>query len=422
MLTQKMTKEAMFISQGFNAKEDIERTQQLFEQTLEGLIDGDRESGLPPAKTAGIREQLLKVKELWRTFKPDIMRAANGELNTTGKGKILYASSLEILREMDMAVRMMEADSSKSIARLRKYAVLAFIFSLFIAAGGLLYIGKNVITKLRETVDAAESLKDGDLSARIDITSKDEIGTLSSVFNEMAESLKMRQDQEKTFQRKLQEETVLAQAKERRVMAQDIHDHLGHSLAILRMKIEEAKSRTSDSTDNIRESLEDSVIMIKEMIQQTRTLIFDLYPVMLDDFGIIKTIEWHVKDYKSKTGLETKFIQAGTPAEPSLAVSIYLLRVIKELLNNVLKHAGADHVIVTVRGSDETFELIVSDDGKGFDLENTLKFPGQSGGIGFFSVREWVSGIGGKLSIESRPGSGTIVAIKIPVDKNNYKL
>ena len=419
MLTQKMTKEVMFIANGFDAREDIERSQQLFERTLNGLIDGDRESGLPPAKTAEIREQLLKVKVLWRTFKPDITRAANGELNITGKGKILYASSLDILKEMDMAVRMMEADSSKSIAMLRTYAVLAFIFSLFIAAGGLYYIGKNVITKLRKTVDAAESLKDGDLSARIQISSQDEIGQLSSVFNEMAEALKMRQDQEKTFQRKLQEETVLAQAKERRVMARDIHDHLGHSLAILKMKIEEVKSRPADRTDNIEESLEDSIILIKEMIQQTRTLIFDLYPVMLDDFGIIRTIEWHVKDYKSKTGVETKFIQAGTPAEPSRAVSIFLLRVIKELLNNVLKHAGADHVIVTVLGSDTTFEVIVSDDGKGFDPENILKYPGEFSGIGIYSVSEWVSGIDGKLSIESKPGSGTIVTIKIPLEKNN---
>ena len=103
----------------------------------------------------------------------------------------------------------------------------------------------------------------------------------------------------------------------------------------------------------------ESITMIKEMIQQTRTLIFDLYPVMLDDFGIVPTIEWHVKDYKSKTGLAAKFIQAGTPAEPPPAVSIYLLRVIKELLNNALKHADADHVIVTVLGSDTVFKVIV---------------------------------------------------------------
>jgi signal transduction histidine kinase len=417
MLTQKMTKEVMFIANGFDAREDIEKTQQLFERTLNGLIDGDNESGLPPAKTDEIRDQLMKVKGLWGKFKPDIIRAANGDLSIAGK--TLYSSSLGILEEMDKAVRMMEEDSSKSIDRLRTYAVLAFIFSLFIAAGGLYYIGRNVISKLRETVDAAESLKEGDLSARIDTASQDEIGKLSSVFNEMAEALKMRQEQEKTFQRKLQEETVLAQASERRVIARDIHDHLGHSLAILRMKIEEVKSSPADRPDNMKETLEDSITMIKEMIQQTRTLIFDLYPVMLDDFGIIRTIEWHVKDYKSKTGLETKFIQAGTPAEPPRSVSIYLLRVIKELLNNALKHAEAHHVIVTVRGSDSAFEVIVGDDGKGFDPESILKSPGKFSGIGLFSVREWVSGIGGKFSVDSSPGIGTRVTIVLPVEKYN---
>ena len=417
MLTQKMTKEVMFIANGFDAREDIEETQQLFESTLNGLIDGDNDLGLPPAKTDEIRGQLMKVKGLWSKFKPDIIRAADGDLSIAGK--TLYSSSLGILQAMDRAVRMMEEDSSKSIDRLRTYAVLAFIFSLFIAAGVFYYIGKNVISKLRETVEAAESLKEGDLSARIKITSQDEIGKLSSVFNEMAESLKMRQELEKTFQRKLQEETVLAQAKERRVMAQDIHDHLGHSLALLRMKIDDVKSRAGDRLDNMKESLEDSIVMIKEMIQQTRTLIFDLYPVMLDDFGIVPTIEWHVKDYKSKTGLAAKFIQAGTPAEPPPAVSIYLLRVIKELLNNALKHADADHVIVTVLGSDTVFKVIVGDDGKGFDLEDTMKLPGASGGIGLFSVREWVSGIGGKLTIESKLGTGTSVTIKIPIEKDN---
>ncbi len=415
MLSQKMTKEAMFIANGFDTVEDMEETQQLFERTLNDLIDGDKESGLPPAKTEEIKDQLLTVKGLWSEFKKDIIRGSKGELKVATEMEALYSSSLEILHEMDKGVKMMEDDSSKAIVRLKTNASLTFIFSLFIAAGCFYFIGKNVFNKLRETVDAAEHLRDGDLSTRINISSQDEIGQLSTVFNEMAETLKMRQDQEKTFQRKLQEETVLAQAKERRGIAKDVHDHLGHSLAILKMKIEDVQSRVDDRAYNMTESLEESIVMIKEMIQQTRTLIFDLYPVMLDDFGLLKTIEWHVNDYKSKTGLETKFVQTGTPAEPSRAVSIYLLRVIKELLNNALKHADADNVIVTVRGSDLAFEVVVSDDGNGFETDSILKSPGKFSGIGIYSIREWVSGIDGKFSIESKHGKGTSVTIKIPI-------
>ena len=417
MLTQKMTKEAMFIVNGFDAVEDMEKTQQLFERTLNGLIYGDKESGLPPAKTEEIKTQLLKVKWLWTRFEPEIIRGGNRELNVASEMEALYSSSLEILQEMDKGVKMMEDDSSKALVTLKTNASLTFIFSLFIAAGCFYFIGKNVFNRLRDTVDAAAHLRDGDLSTRINISSQDEIGQLSTVFNEMAETLEMRQEQEKTFQRRLQEETVLAQAKERRGIAKDVHDHLGHSLAILRMKIEDVQSRTADGSDKMTKSLEDSIILIKEMIQQTRTLIFDLYPIMLDDFGLLRTIEWHVKDYKSKTGLETKFVQAGIPAEPSRAVSIYLLRVIKELLNNALKHADADNVIVTVSGSDSDFEVTVSDDGKGFDPESILKSPGEFRGIGILSIREWVSGIDGKFSIQSTAGSGTRMTFKIPIEK-----
>lgn len=413
MLSQKMTKEVMFMISGFDTREDMEKTQQLFEQTLNGLIDGDKELGLPPAKTEEIKYQLQTVKSLWSKFKQDIIRGADGELNVASKMEALYSSSLEILQEMDKGVKMMEDDSSRAIVRLKTNASLTFIFSFFIAVGCFYFIGKNVVSKLRETVDAAEHLRDGDLSARVNVSSHDEIGRLSTVFNEMAETLKMRQEQEKTFQRKLQEETVLAQAKERRGIAKDIHDHLGHSLAILKMKIENVKSSTADRSDKMNETLVDSILLIKEMIQQTRTLIFDLYPIMLDDFGLLLTIEWHVKDYKLKTGLETKFVKAGTPAEPSRAVSLYLLRVIRELLNNALKHANADNVIVTVRGSESVFEVIVSDDGKGFDSDNILKYPGEFKGIGIYSIREWVSGIDGEFSIESKPDSGTSVSIKI---------
>ncbi len=419
MLTQKMAKEAVFIANGFDVREDIEKTQQLFERTLNSLIDGDKELGLPPATTDNIRHQLQKVKGLWDKFKPDIIAAANGKLDMATKKKTLDYSSLEILKEMNKAVKMMETDSSKSIRRLRIYAILSFIFSLLIAAGGFYYIRRNVINKLNETVDAAECVKDGDLSARVDISSQDEIGRLGNAFNKMAEALEKRRDQEKTFQRRLQEETVFTQERERRTMARDIHDHLGHSLAILKMKIEEMKTRVPHGSDKIESHLDESISLIKEMIQQTRTLIFDLYPVMLDDLGILPTIEWHIKKFNSETGLKTKIVEKGFPAEPSHSVSIYLLRVIKELLNNAFKHAEASEVVVTVKGSDSIFEIIVADDGKGFDPDSILKSPREFNGIGFFTIREWVSGLGGKFSLDSKPGSGTKVSIEIPIEKNN---
>jgi len=414
MLSQKMTKEAMFIVNGFDVREDLEETKQLFENTLNGLIYGDEKLGLPPANVREIREQLLKVKRLWGKLRKDIDTALNGELNLVSKKRVLYESSLEVLREMNTGVEMLEEDSSRALSRLGTNATLTFIFSIFIAAGGFYYIGKNVISKLRETVDAAKQLKEGDLSVRLNASSQDEIGTLGSAFNEMAIALEKRQEQEKMFQWRMQEETVLVQEQERRRISQEIHDQIGHSLAIVSIKMQEIKSKLPERTEVIKDSIESTITLIKEMIQQTRSLIFDLYPVMLDDFGIIKTIESHVHDFALKTGLKVDFIVEGSPGEPHKTASLYIFRVVKELLNNSLKHSNGGDITVEAFGSSDIFGLSVEDNGKGFDLSD---FSSDYKGIGLVSIRERVKMLRGTFNIDSVQGQGTRIEIEIPVKK-----
>jgi methyl-accepting chemotaxis protein len=187
MLTQKMTKEAMFIVNGFDAKNDVGKTKQLFEHTLNGLIDGDEELGLPPAKNKEIKAQLQKVKGLWSNFKNKIDETVSGQ---GGNKDMLYTSSLEILKEMNRGVKMMEEDSSKAIGRLRTGALITFLISLLVAATAFYFVRRNIISQLHATVDVAERLKDGDLTVEIDVLSGDETGELQSAMKGMVESLK----------------------------------------------------------------------------------------------------------------------------------------------------------------------------------------------------------------------------------------
>jgi methyl-accepting chemotaxis protein len=189
MLTQKLTKEAMFISSGFDVKNDAVKTKQLFERTLNGLISGDSELGLPPAKTDEIRAQLQKVKELWNKFKKDIADAESGNFSRDKKEK-LYTASLEILKEMNTAVKMMEIDSSRAIGRLRNYAVASLLFSLMVAIAAFVYIKKNVLRELHETVTVAGRLSEGDLTIKIDVKSNNETGALQNAMKGMIENLK----------------------------------------------------------------------------------------------------------------------------------------------------------------------------------------------------------------------------------------
>ncbi|MBI4686316.1 MAG: HAMP domain-containing protein [Nitrospirae bacterium] len=269
---------------------------------------------------------------------------------------------------------------------------------------------------VQRLANAATKIADGDLSARVSVSSENEIGRLGAVFNKMAEALESRRQQEASFQQRIREEIVLAQERERRVIAQDIHDHIGHNLAIARMKIQEAVAGLPEDLRNLKIPLDDSSVLLKDMIQQARTLIFDLYPIMLDDFGLLKTVESHVDEFSSRSGLKIKFMKEGLPGEPSRSVSIYMLRVVKELLNNVMKHASAKEVTVTIYGSEMVFGVIVADDGIGFDASNVFSSPDEFRGIGLYSIREWTTGLGGKFSAESSSGKGARIVVEIPLE------
>jgi methyl-accepting chemotaxis protein len=185
MLTQKMTKESLFIAGGQNAKDDLAATQQLFERTLNGIIDGDKEQGLPPVKNEEIKKQLQKVKELWSEFKAEI----NNTVSSGTASAKLYSMSLNILKEMNNGVEMMEKDSEKAISRLGTISVAFFIVSCLIAFIGSYVIKSKIINELKATVDVANYLKEGKLTVGIDVVNQDEIGNLQTAVNGMITKL-----------------------------------------------------------------------------------------------------------------------------------------------------------------------------------------------------------------------------------------
>ena len=190
MLTQKMTKEVMFIANGLNVRDDVEGTKQLFDSTLKGLINGNEEMGLPPAKTEIIREQLKKVEDLWSGFQSTIDAAASGGWSGEAQQKDLYSMSLTILKEMNKGVKMMEEDSLKAVDSLRNKAIFTFMLSLLVGGIALFYVKKNIINSLKETVGIANHLKTGELTMHFDIDRTDELGELQGALKETVGELR----------------------------------------------------------------------------------------------------------------------------------------------------------------------------------------------------------------------------------------
>ena len=229
------------------------------------------------------------------------------------------------------------------------------------------------------------------------------------------------ENDEKAFQQKIRNEVALAEERERRRIAQDIHDNLGQTLAIAKRKIQEVHADlTTGSGDPVTDTKEIAHIL-DQMIGQTRTLTFDLYPLMLDDLGLIPTIEWYAENFASKTGLKINVIKTGKPGMLSRLASIYLFRAVKEILNNVFKHAGAQEVILATHSSESRLRIVVVDDGRGFDVDSMRKMSMGTSGIGFVNIRQWASDMDGSFFVESTPGHGTRVVIEAPVKRQRAK-
>jgi PAS domain S-box-containing protein len=227
---------------------------------------------------------------------------------------------------------------------------------------------------------------------------------------------KKRENDEKAFQQKIRNEIASAEERERRRIAQDIHDNLGQTLAIAKMKIQKVDANLKSGSSKPITDIKEIAHMLDQMIGQTRTLTFDLYPPMLDDLGLIHTIEWYAEDFESKTGLKINVIKTGKAGTLSKLASVYLFRAVKEILNNVFKHAVAHEVMLSIHGSESRLRIVVDDDGRGFDVDSVHKMSMNTAGIGFVNIRQWVSDMDGSFFVESTPGNGTRTVIDVPAN------
>jgi PAS domain S-box-containing protein len=204
-----------------------------------------------------------------------------------------------------------------------------------------------------------------------------------------------------------------AEDAERRRLARDIHDSLGQGLSVVKMDLEAA---LQESAGHERSSarLSRSLGLMTRLIDETRTLTFDLYPSMLDDLGLIPTLLSYVEQ-QAGGPLPLSLSEAGERRALPGPVANYLFRSIKELFNNARKHAHATAVFIAVHWQKGALRIMVVDDGRGFDPVAALA-PEHRRGLGLADLRERVRSLGGQFLIESRPGQGTQVILEVPLE------
>ncbi len=215
--------------------------------------------------------------------------------------------------------------------------------------------------------------------------------------------------------RSLTSDLLMTEERERRRIAAELHDQIGQTLAVIKIKVESLQDlRSSDSLDRrVREIRE----LMDQSIQQTRLLTMQLSPPVLYELGFTAALEWLAEQFQTQYALAVE-VECG-PEFNTLSldedVKILLFQTIRELLMNVVRHAGSPKAMVIVSGSDHNeVAAEVGDDGVGFDVSQGLPRSGETGGYGLFGIRERLSHFGGEFSIRSEPGRGTTVTVKVP--------
>jgi PAS domain S-box-containing protein len=203
----------------------------------------------------------------------------------------------------------------------------------------------------------------------------------------------------------------LTREQEKSRIARELHDELGQSLTMLQMDVAWSKDKAPQDDAVLRARLERMTSLLKSTIAATRRIASDLRPLMLDDLGLVPSIEWLVENFTQRTGIVCELTVAAAPLEVSQAQASAIFRIIQESLTNVARHAQASHAEVAIEQDEATLIVRVEDNGVGFVLSG----PRKPNSLGLYGLHERAALLGGEAKIVSSPGQGTMVEARLPL-------
>ncbi len=212
--------------------------------------------------------------------------------------------------------------------------------------------------------------------------------------------------------RSMSAELSFIEERERRRIAVELHDRIGHALANCAMKLGTLKN--ADLTTEQAAAWADIKHLIDQSIKDTHSLTFELSPPILYDLGLEAAIDWLVEQTGEQHGLQIEFEDDMKDKPLDTGFRVLLFQAARELLFNIVKHAKADYVLVDARKAGNTIKITIEDNGVGFDLEEK-RYSDKKGGFGLFSIRERLKHQGGNFDIDTAPGKGTRITMSAPL-------
>ena len=373
-----------------------DKANRIFAHTFEGTVPPDLVGLLPP------------VTGLNSSNKPHL------EIFNNAAGFIMEAS-VPIIKGEPVRLRIGTSDRQirQQLYDLTRLLLVSTIFCALLGCGLALILTYLITRPVKNLLAVTNRISQGDFTSRSQVFWNDEIGKFAVAFNHMADNLQQyrREVEEKEAVRQaLLEKVIFIQEEERRRIAQDLHDQLGQSLSVMLLDIRQPDSGTQGFCEKhfmIEKRL-------SELIDEVRQLAWGMHPAILDDYGLDEALARYISTISKATRMDIAYQYLCPRQLPRLPIRIEvaLYRIAQEAITNIVRHADTKQAsVVFMRNERETI-LLVEDGGKGFDTaaHSDREFTH----MGLVGMSERTSMLSGEFTVESVPGMGTTIRVKIP--------
>lgn len=219
------------------------------------------------------------------------------------------------------------------------------------------------------------------------------------------------------YQKQLQslaQQLSITEEHERRRIATELHDRISQSLAFSKIQLGHLGIMAKDT--ELEDKISEISDLIDKTIQDTRSLTFELCPPVLYELGFVAAVEWLAEDFNQRHGLKINVVNddLSKPLDDNLRGLLF--QSVRELLTNVVKHANAQNVQISIKGENDVIEIEIEDDGIGLDPEKLTNRNHEDMRFGLFSIRERMNHFGGRLIIDSDHKDGARLVLVVPLD------
>ncbi len=270
---------------------------------------------------------------------------------------------------------------------------------------GILRVAFRPLFTLQSTLDR---IRRGDFSARVPKVGGDpDIARVTETANLMLDRLSQHRQE-------VAAQILRAMEEERKRIARELHDETSQSLTSVLVNLEAIEKQLPQDYPDLTARLRMTKDVAQRTLDETRRLMFELRPSVLDDLGLVPALRWFITQRVQPQGLAVEFEAEGLQERLPEELETALFRIMQEAITNAVKHAQAKRLTISLVREPGQIRGLVRDDGVGFHPVHVISKDVKDRGLGLFGMQERAALVGGAVEIESAPGRGTAVRVTVP--------